>query len=126
MSASPLQNVRHERFAQVLAGGKSFSEAYRLAGFKDDRRHASRLGTNGDVSARVAWFKTQAAAGTVLDLAERRAILAGIARDGAARAADRIAAIRADNDLAGDGSDAGAQDSLAALMRSIIIRNGGE
>jgi phage terminase small subunit len=48
-----LTNPRHERFAQELAKGKTATEAYRLAGYKHDDGHASRLAGNGRVSARV-------------------------------------------------------------------------
>jgi hypothetical protein len=39
----PLNNARHELFAQSLLQGKSASEAYIDAGFKGDRGNASRL-----------------------------------------------------------------------------------
>jgi hypothetical protein len=48
-----LKNPKHERFAQELAKGKTATEAYRLAGYKHDDGHASRLAGNGRVSARV-------------------------------------------------------------------------
>ena len=44
-----LKNPKHERFAQELAKGKSATEAYRLAGYKPDDGHASRLAGNGRV-----------------------------------------------------------------------------
>lgn len=49
-----LKNHRHELFAQQLAVGKSATEAYRLAGYKDNRQAASRLFTKDDVQTRVA------------------------------------------------------------------------
>lgn len=48
-----LKNVRHERFAQELAKGKTATEAYTAAGYKGDRTAASRLSTNVNVAARV-------------------------------------------------------------------------
>lgn len=95
MDAShPVSNARHESFARALAGSNSIAEAYRLAGFRDDRRHASRLATNGNVSARVEWFKKESATAATLERQEKREILAGIARNTAAKDRDRIAAIR--------------------------------
>lgn len=48
-----LANARHERFAQEIAKGKSASEAYRLAGYSEDRKNAARLTTNDGIAARV-------------------------------------------------------------------------
>lgn len=48
-----LDNARHERFAQELAGGKAATEAYALAGFEPNRHNASRLKTNDNIRARV-------------------------------------------------------------------------
>jgi phage terminase small subunit len=50
-----LRNTRHERFAQLLAQGKSAAEAYREAGYKENenaRFSASRLLTNANVQQR--------------------------------------------------------------------------
>lgn len=47
-----LTNPRRELFAQNLTLGMSQAEAYRQAGYANDRRHASRLATNGDVRRR--------------------------------------------------------------------------
>lgn len=58
----PLHNPRHERFAQELAKGKKADEAYKTAGYKPDRGHASRLASNGSVSDRVAELQGKAAA----------------------------------------------------------------
>ena len=49
----PLDNARHERFAQGVASGKSATDAYDDAGYEPDRSHASRLASNGNVSERV-------------------------------------------------------------------------
>jgi phage terminase small subunit len=49
-----LDNPKHERFAQGLAKGKSASQAYVDAGYKESRPAASRLSTNVNVVARVA------------------------------------------------------------------------
>ena len=45
-----LKNVRHERFAQLLASGKNATDAYELAGYK-------RNGGNGPAMARTPEIK---------------------------------------------------------------------
>ena len=113
--AEPLADAQHERFACELAKGASATAAYRVAGYKPHRSAASRLLANVNVSARVAWLKEQAAVGDVLTMAEKRRIAAEIARTGA-RNADRLNAIKVDNDLAGDGSEAKGIGALALLL----------
>jgi phage terminase small subunit len=44
-----LPNAKHEAFCQSVAIGKTADEAYRLAGYKPSRQHASRLATKGDI-----------------------------------------------------------------------------
>ena len=48
-----LKNPRRERIAQLLASGKTATEAHQLAGFKRDRGNASRLATDPEVRDRV-------------------------------------------------------------------------
>ena len=48
-----LRNPKHERFAQELANGKSGAAAYRLAGYKGDRRDATKLRHSPDVARRL-------------------------------------------------------------------------
>jgi hypothetical protein len=62
-----LNNPRHERFAEALASGKSASQAYAEAGYKKDRRNASRLTSNDDIRARVAELQSRAAERAVID-----------------------------------------------------------
>lgn len=57
----PLDNARHERFAQELAKGASQVEAYRLAGYAPIEANASRLIRNDKVATRVAELKLAAA-----------------------------------------------------------------
>ena len=57
-----LDNVRHERFAQAVASGKSAAEAYRQSGAngatgKNADAHAARLTVNGSISRRIAELK---------------------------------------------------------------------
>lgn len=48
-----LKNAKHERFAQLLAKGKSATEAYALAGYEPNEGNAGRLNRNEQVQARV-------------------------------------------------------------------------
>ena len=48
-----LRNPRRERFAQEIVAGKSLSEAYQSAGYKGDRRDASKLRHLPDISRRL-------------------------------------------------------------------------
>jgi phage terminase small subunit len=62
----PLENARHEKFAQGLAQGMSATEAYRQAGYDAKGNAAevaaSRLIRNTKVASRVEELKTRAAA----------------------------------------------------------------
>jgi len=49
----PLSNVRHEKYAQALAKGKSQHKAYAIAGYREHEGNASRLRSNEMVKARV-------------------------------------------------------------------------
>ena len=48
-----LKNQRHERFDQLVAQGNSQIEAYKKAGYKDDRAGASRLTAKDNIQTRV-------------------------------------------------------------------------
>jgi phage terminase small subunit len=103
-SIPTLQNPRHERFAQELAIGKSADTAYVLAGYKENRSNAARLGADRDIQARVAEIQSmgaQLAAITVEALiAEAEAARTkAMAEKGGANAA--VAAITAKAKLAG-------------------------
>jgi hypothetical protein len=56
---SPLQNPRHETFAQARARGASLQDAFEDAGYPPDRAHACRLAKREDVSARVAELRAK-------------------------------------------------------------------
>lgn len=81
----PLDNARHERFAQELAGGASQVEAYELSGYKPDTGAASRLSANVSIESRVAELKLAAAANTVITI-ER--VMAELGKLGFANMAD--------------------------------------
>lgn len=138
--SEPLTNSRHERFACELAKGNAAGKAYELAGYKRDDGHASRLAGNGKIRARAAWLKRQAAAVDVLTIAEKRQFLARLVRCKAAiephdsdlwngveavdgvikyKLPDKMRAIALDNDLAGEGAEAGGQKALGELVKRL-------
>jgi phage terminase small subunit len=49
----PLENPRHERFAQALAAGKNAVDAHEFAGYRANRGHASTLRKNPKLLKRV-------------------------------------------------------------------------
>lgn len=135
--SKPLQDAQHERFACELAKGASQDEAYVLAGFSRNRGNASRLNANENVFERVAWLKEQAATDTVLSIREKREFLARVVRTPIGevdrtsdlcqevtetpdstkyKMPDKLGAIRIDNDLAGEGSEAKGAGAIAALL----------
>jgi phage terminase small subunit len=57
----PLDNAKHERFAQGLSKGQTATEAYEQAGYRGDRTAASRLSTNVNVQRRVAELQDRGA-----------------------------------------------------------------
>ena len=105
--SKPLINTRHEVFAVARASGKTGAESYRGAGYSLDKTgaNAGKLTKNYQISARVDWLKAQTASAAVLTQIRKREILAVIAEDTKAKDSDRIAAIRADNDLSPDSAD---------------------
>lgn len=68
--AGPLNNARHERFAQELAKGSSATAAYAAAGYEPSEQNASRLTRNDKVAARVIELKERAAEKAVLTAAD--------------------------------------------------------
>jgi len=48
----PLANPRQELFCQNIVKGMNKTKAYKMAGYEDDRHHASRLATYGHVKER--------------------------------------------------------------------------
>jgi phage terminase small subunit len=61
--STPLNNQRHERFAQLIAQGKSATAAYIEAGYSETGAdaNASRLIGNDSVAARIQHLKATAA-----------------------------------------------------------------
>lgn len=79
-----LANQRHERFAQELAKGKSQSEAYTDAGYRESRPGASRLATNVNIKDRVTELQERAAFRTEISVATLTERLLAIATKGEA------------------------------------------
>ncbi len=63
-ASAPLRSVRHERFAQEIAAGKTASEAYRLAGFKgrEANKRGQEIRTIPDIDARIAVIRAEMSA----------------------------------------------------------------
>ena len=55
-----LKNPRHERFAQLLASGKTAADAYEEAGYKRDAGNASHLAAAETITSRVQELTTEA------------------------------------------------------------------
>lgn len=120
----------YETFAREVAANKSYAEAYRLAGYADDRRHAYRLwATNGDIQARAAYLRKEAGIAFGLEQAEALQILANIARNvsGDVECKDSITALKLAGAWCGweKGTEADNKtaDVLKDMMAAIILRN---
>src|SRR5262249_21360186 len=74
-----LRNPRHEIVAQELAKGATADAAYRAAGYKPDRGHASRLASKGSIRARVAGLLAGGASKAEITFERTIAELAAIA-----------------------------------------------
>jgi hypothetical protein len=68
-----LKNSRHERFAQLLASGKTAKDAYATAGYKASDSNGAWLARKEEISTRVAeisrehWSREQAAAAVAVE-----------------------------------------------------------
>lgn len=127
-ASEPLANARHERFAVMVASGNvTVAEAYRCA--VSERGSTKTSWENGcklaaKVAPRIEWMKREVAKRfkceaekAILNMAEKRRICAEIARTGENR--DRLAAIKVDNDLAGDGAEASGNKALGELVKRL-------
>jgi|ERR1043166_8883926 hypothetical protein len=100
-----LTNPKHEKFAQLVATGKSDVAAYQevYGGSQiNAKRNAHRVKENEGVSARITELQKKADKSTLLTMQQRRELLREIADNRAAKNADRIAAILADAKLSGE------------------------
>jgi phage terminase small subunit len=61
--STPLNNQRHERFAQLIAQGKPATTAYAEAGYAKTTAdaNATRLMENDGIRTRIEWLQQQAA-----------------------------------------------------------------
>lgn len=57
-----LDNPKHELFVLGLAEGKSATEAYRDAGYEDNRHNAARMNTNEHIQNRLRELQSMMAA----------------------------------------------------------------
>src|SRR5262249_51569771 len=63
-----LGNPRHERFAQLLAQGKTATDAHELAGYRRNDGNASTLAQRPDIQVRLKAIKGHAAARAVVSV----------------------------------------------------------
>lgn len=63
-----ISNIRHERFAQLLASGKKQIAAYTDAGFSRNSRSAAKLAAQPFIKARVQELVGTALSDTMLDI----------------------------------------------------------
>ncbi len=82
-----LDNPKHEIFANNVARGKTLSDAYVVAGYKEDDANASTLAQNPDIKKRIQEITGIVSARAQVS-AER--VLAELARIGFAKATDVI------------------------------------
>lgn len=106
--STPLQNLRHERFAQeYIANGGNASEAYRSAGYKRDNvdGSAARLIVNVSIKARISYLRKEYLAhwrDEYYGEVKRNVDTLKEIRDSeAAKDSDRISAVRTMNDMVG-------------------------
>jgi phage terminase small subunit len=139
---------RQLKFCQLIVTGESATDAYALAyegcSREAARRNGHRLLTKADIGSEIARLRRKAeekAGSAFLSYIEKRTFLARILRcrpqlepadsdlwqsveirDGMTklRLPDKLAAIDADNDLAGQGSEANAHDQLSEMLRRCI------
>ncbi len=147
---SPMLSGPRQRFAEGVASGLSAAQAYRAAYPTAKRSEAakntSRLTKNDEVKAEIVRIRAAAAllpGSAVLTLVEKREFFARVVRaklkelpddsdlwqeititaDSIKRKLpDKLRAIHTDNDLAAEGSGAGAADALTELMKTITAR----
>src|SRR6187549_1328244 len=62
-----LKNARHERFAQLVAGGQTADAAYAEAGYQPNRHNAAALAREQHISTRVAEILDRAATRVEID-----------------------------------------------------------
>ena len=79
MTQAMLSNPQHELYAQAVADGCSYVEAYRRAGYASDTANAHRAASIPAVAARIRMLRTAAAERSVHSIAARMDLLDTIA-----------------------------------------------
>jgi phage terminase small subunit len=99
-----LRNPRHETFAQLLARGKTATEAHEEAGFKRSRHNASHLAARPEIGARVQQITTLAAERAVVTVESliQKAEQARVAAMEAGQYSAAVAAIKEKGVLSGN------------------------
>lgn len=118
-----------EAYALDQNGTSAYLSAYPKSTEAAAGVSAHRLLKSAKILAEIARIRRKAeekAGSAILTLAEKRSKLAGVVRaangqlDGSeVRISDKLAAIKLDNDLAGEGSEAGANDALGELLAKL-------
>lgn len=78
--SQPLKKPQWEKFAQLVAGGMGYEDAYAKVGFKRDHANAKRLSEKPDVRTRIDWLQTQAAA-SIVESSQAAIEASGLTRD---------------------------------------------
>lgn len=79
----PLENVRHEKFCQLIALGHNASEAYRLASPDPGENadvHSARWMVKDSIQNRIRAIRGKSSLSATLSIAEKRAFLAAAVR----------------------------------------------
>lgn len=98
-----LSNPRHERFAQELAKGKTASEAYVDAGYKENRHNAAALAREQHIATRLQELQSRVASRVEVTLESllREAEEVRVAAMSAGQFAPAVAAIKEKGVLSG-------------------------
>lgn len=103
-----LCNVRHEKFAQGIAGGLSQRKAYRAAfpksiDWKDETvdKRASELMKNGEILGRLKELSKQASGEAIMSIKERKEWLTEVILDSEEKTKDRLNALDTLNKMDG-------------------------
>jgi phage terminase small subunit len=96
-----LRNPRRERFAQLLASGKTATDAYELAGYKRNDSNAPNLARTDEINGRVTEInnETLERERTTAAVAAERAEMARAACEGAMEAGQFSAAVAATKEI---------------------------
>ncbi len=98
----PLDNPRHEKFAQALFQGKSASEAYVLAGYKANKGNFVRFKDNQRIKARLVELQQQVSDAVVAKTALTKQWVIDRLRENVARSMQMEAVRNADGEPIGE------------------------